>query len=367
MSEKVKHTLKVELGERGYDIIIATGLTGKIGGVVQELAGKKRPFAVLTDENVARLQKSFLQEVFDDCPVLVLSPGEGAKSLECLGKVYDFLCESRIDRTGGLFAVGGGVIGDLGGFAAATYLRGIELYQVPTTLLAMVDSSVGGKTGINLASGKNLAGAFYQPKGVYIDTSLLQTLPVREFAAGMAEVIKYGMLANCALFETIESVDRLSADHPQLPEIIYDCCAIKAAIVKADETERASSGGRILLNLGHTFAHAVEVVTGYGAYTHGEAVAIGLALASRLSQRLGNVDESCVEQVRGLLERYELPVHMRQPLKVSALCEAMKLDKKVKEGKQRFVVMKNLGEAVTVDDVSEKLIRELWLEAGATG
>ena len=363
----MKHSLRVELGERGYDISIAAGLAGEIGKVVNALAKRKRPCVVLTDENVARIQEAFFQEAFGECHILALPPGEKSKSLKCLGMVYDFLCKSRIDRNGCLFAVGGGVTGDLGGFAAATYLRGIGFYQVPTTLLAMVDSSVGGKTGINLEAGKNLAGAFYQPREVYIDTALLETLPAREFAAGMAEVIKYGMLSDSALFDTIEASELLHAGHSQLPGVIHNCCAIKAAIVKADETEQAVVDGRALLNLGHTFAHAIETVTAYGEYAHGEAVAVGLVLASRLSQRLGSLDESSVNRVCQLIERYELPGRLRQPLKVSALCDAMKLDKKVKEGKPRFVILKAIGEAVIVDDVSEELISELWIEAGAVG
>ena len=361
----MKHTLRVELGERGYDISIAAGLAGEIGGVVRALAERKRLCVVLTDENVARTQESFFREAFDECPILALPPGEKSKSLECLGRVYDFLCESRVDRNGCLFAVGGGVTGDLGGFAAATYLRGIGFYQVPTTLLAMVDSSVGGKTGINLEAGKNLAGAFYQPKKVFIDTALLETLPPREFASGMAEVIKYGMLSDSELFDTIEASDLLHAGHPELPGVIHNCCAIKAAIVKDDETEQADVDGRALLNLGHTFAHAIETVTAYGEYSHGEAVAVGLGLASRLSQRLGSLDESSVKRVYRLIERYELPERLKQPLKLSALCDAMKLDKKVKAGKPRFVVLKALGKAVTVDEVPEDVIREIWLQGGA--
>src|SRR6185295_4410937 len=196
--------------------------------------------------------------------------------------------EAKLDRGGVLFAVGGGVIGDLGGFAAAAWLRGIEYYQVPTTLLAMVDSSVGGKTGINLASGKNLVGAFHQPRAVFISTGLLSTLPPREFAAGMAEVIKYGLLGDAPLFAQLEEAP-LTIANARLAAVVRQCCALKARIVEADERETAKEGGRALLNLGHTFGHAIENVAGYGEYLHGEAVAIGLCAAARLSQKLGYI------------------------------------------------------------------------------
>jgi 3-dehydroquinate synthase len=281
--------------------------------------------------------------------------------------LYDWLAASNIDRSGALFALGGGVIGDLVGFAAASYLRGIDFYQVPTTLLAMVDSSVGGKTGINIAAGKNLVGAFYQPKAVYVDTGVLASLPEREFSAGMAEVIKYGMLYDEALYAHLRGSERMRYDHEALPGVIRRCCEIKAAIVRTDEKEIAASGGRALLNLGHTFAHGIENAAGYGEYLHGEAVSIGLVMAAKLSQRMGKLQQADVDSVAHLLDRYALPTALRAPLQIKDLWEAMMRDKKVRAGKLRFVAMERLGRAMTVDDVPEEWIRELWIEAGAVG
>ena len=214
---------------------------------------------------------------------------------------------------GALFAVGGGVVGDLAGFAAATYLRGIDYYQVPTTLLAMVDSSVGGKTGVNLKAGKNLAGAFHQPRRVFIATGFLGTLPAREFAAGTAEVIKSALLADRPLFEALENAP-LAAGDRRLPPTIRRCCAIKARLVEADERERADEGGRALLNLGHTFAHAVEQVAGYGSYLHGEAVAVGLCAAARLSSRLGMIGAADAARVESAVSAHGLPTRLRRAL-----------------------------------------------------
>ncbi|HRJ48461.1 MAG TPA: 3-dehydroquinate synthase family protein, partial [Opitutaceae bacterium] len=256
--------------------------------------------AVLTDAHLRAVQGKALGEMFGEAPMLAVEAGENAKSITTLGRVLEFLAEQRLDRGGVLFAVGGGVIGDLGGFAAASYLRGIGFYQVPTTLLAMVDSSVGGKTGINLDAGKNLAGAFHQPRGVFIATDLLRTLPAREFAAGMAEVIKYGLLGDAELFAQLER-RLLTVDSPGLAEVIRRCCALKARIVEADERELAQEGGRALLNLGHTFGHAIEQVAGYGTYLHGEAVAIGLNAAAQLSVKLGALPPADAPRIEAVL------------------------------------------------------------------
>jgi len=296
--------------------------------------------------------------------MLVLPPGEETKSLESLGRVLDFLAAQGVDRRGVLFAVGGGVIGDLGGFAAATYLRGIDYYQVPTTLLAMVDSSVGGKTGVNLRAGKNLAGAFHQPRGVFISTDLLATLPAREFAAGMAEVIKYGLLGDRRLFGRLEGAP-LTVASAELPAVIRRCCAIKARIVEADEYERAVEGGRALLNLGHTFGHAIEQATGYRRYLHGEAVAIGLAAAARLSREIGLLASADVVRVDAVLNAHALPTRLGTPLPLTALATAMARDKKVRAGLPRFVVIRRLGEAVTRDDVPPAAVETVWREVGA--
>ncbi|MGH7945990.1 MAG: 3-dehydroquinate synthase family protein, partial [Opitutaceae bacterium] len=259
--------LGVNLGERSYLIRFGRDLRSDVRAEVGRLADAGRRAVVLTDTNIARAQAAALASMFADAPTMAVEPGEGAKSLAGFGRVLDFLAEQKIDRGGALFAVGGGVVGDLGGFAAAAWLRGIDFYQVPTTLLAMVDSSVGGKTGINIAAGKNLVGAFHQPREVFISTDLLTTLPPREFAAGMAEVIKYGLLGDGDLFSDLETRP-LRATDPRLVSVVRRCCEIKARIVEADERETAKEGGRALLNLGHTFAHAIENVAGYGAYLH---------------------------------------------------------------------------------------------------
>lgn len=325
-----------------------------------------RRVAVVTDQNVQASQAVALDKIFGAAPRFVVAPGEGSKSLTVLGTVLDFLAAQRIDRSGALVAVGGGVIGDLGGFAAAAWLRGIDLYQVPTTLLAMVDSSVGGKTGINLAAGKNLVGAFHQPRGVFIGTDLLKTLPPREFAAGMAEVIKYGLLADAALFERLER-EPLTVGSADLASVIRRCCALKAAIVEADERELAKEGGRALLNLGHTFGHAIEQVTGYGNYLHGEAVAIGLCAAARLSQKLGDVSLADVARVDAVVGAHGLPTRLRQPLPLADLLAAMSRDKKVRSGLPRFVVLKKLGVAATHDAVPGTLVEASFREVGAAG
>src|SRR5581483_3544959 len=236
-------TLTVNLGERSYPIHFGADLAARVADEVARLAAAGRKVAVVTDVNVALAQAQAGRAMFGEAPLLAVEAGENAKSLAGLGRVLDFLADQRIDRGGALFAVGGGVIGDLGGFAAATWLRGIDYYQVPTTLLAMVDSSVGGKTGINLAAGKNLVGAFHQPRGVFVSTSLLATLPPREFAAGAAEVIKYGLLGDAALFSQLESAT-LTAASRDLTTVIRRCCALKARIVELDERETAKNAGR---------------------------------------------------------------------------------------------------------------------------
>lgn len=356
--------LTVNLGERSYEIRFGADLSAQIRAEIGRLHAAGRRVVVLTDANVRRAHEAAWHSMFAAVPVLSVEPGEGAKSLAGLGRVLDFLAAEKLDRGGVLVAVGGGVVGDLGGFAAASWLRGIDYLQVPTTLLAMVDSSVGGKTGINLAAGKNLAGAFHQPRGVFISTGLLATLPAREFAAGMAEVIKYGLLGDGALFEQVEP-DPLRVDSAVVPAVVRRCCALKARIVEADERETAQEGGRALLNLGHTFGHAIENVAGYGEYLHGEAVAIGLCAAARLSQKLGYIDAAAVARVERVLAAHGLPVRLRAPLDGVALQAAMARDKKVRAGGLRFVVLRRLGEAITQSDVPPGAAAESFREVGA--
>jgi 3-dehydroquinate synthase len=356
--------LRVNLGERSYAIAFGDDLAARIRGDVEALVAQGRRVAVVTDTNVTRTQAAVLQRMFPAAPMLAVEPGEGAKSLAGLGRVLDFLAAEKLDRGGALFACGGGVIGDLGGFAAAAWLRGIDFYQVPTTLLAMVDSSVGGKTGINIAAGKNLVGAFHQPRAVYISTGLLATLPPREFAAGMAEVIKYGLLGDADLFASLEARP-LAVASPDLAAVVRRCCAAKARIVEADERETAREGGRALLNLGHTFGHAVENAAGYGEYLHGEAVAIGLCAAARLSQKLGYLAPGDVARIERALAAHALPVRLRAPLPYAELHAAMTRDKKVRAGGLRFVVLKRLGEAATQGGIDLAAVEASFREVGA--
>ncbi|MBC7369290.1 MAG: 3-dehydroquinate synthase [Undibacterium sp.] len=354
----------VNLGERSYPIWFGVDLVAGVRGKVAEFQAAGRKIAVVTDRNLATQQGAALRGMFGELPVLALEPGEATKSLSELGRVLDFLASKRIDRTGVLFAVGGGVIGDLAGFAAAAYLRGVDFVQIPTTLLAMVDSSVGGKTGINLAAGKNLVGAFHQPRGVFVATDLLATLPAREFAAGMAEVIKYGLLGDAALLNQLERAP-LTVASKELAAVIRRCCQLKAKIVEADERELAKEGGRALLNLGHTFGHAIEQVTGYGTYLHGEAVAIGLCAAARLSQKIGGLSAADVMRVDAVVAAHGLSVRLRASLAISDLRAAMARDKKVRAGGLRFVVLKSLGEAVTQSGIDPALADASFREVGA--
>jgi 3-dehydroquinate synthase len=355
--------LQVELAERSYPIHFS-GCHEALKAEVRQLREAGRSVRVISDARVLDAQPDYLAQAgFEDGEILSLPPGEKTKSIENFSQALSFLASQACNRDCALFAFGGGVIGDLAGYVAASYLRGIDFYQIPTTLLSMVDSSVGGKTGINLPEGKNLVGAFWQPKAVYIDSALLQTLPPREFAAGMAEVIKYGLLADAELLADLEAYGGLSAEAPELPDVIRRCCAIKAGIVTNDEKETASSGGRALLNLGHTFAHAIENVAGYGAYLHGEAVAIGLLLATHLSVELGQLHTGTIDRVASLLTAYQLPTHLHSPLPLDQLMAAMQRDKKTLGGKLRFVTMTALGETITSEGVAHKLVEEVWAAA----
>jgi 3-dehydroquinate synthase len=357
-------SLSVKLATANYPIDFVTDASNPFVHALAALEQARRRSAVLTDLNVWQSLSSAARATLGALPRLELPPGEKTKSLGHLGQVLDFMAASRLDRTSVLWVVGGGVTGDLGGFAAASYLRGIEFVQVPTTLLAMVDSSIGGKTGINLAAGKNLVGAFHHPRQVFIALDSLRTLPPREFAAGMAEVIKYGLLGDAALFARLEK-SALTASSADLAEVIRRCCEMKAAIVQADERETAPENGRALLNLGHTFGHAVEQVTGYASYLHGEAVAIGLAAAARLSLRLGDLTAAEVARVDRAVAAHQLPVRLRDPLKLDALLEAMQRDKKVRSGQLRFVVLPRIGAAATRGGIDVGVVESVWRELGA--
>lgn len=324
-----------------------------------------RRMASLLDAEVARAHPDFAAGLERLGPVLLLPGGERSKEVSTLERVWGFCAESGLDRQAVLLVCGGGVLGDCGGFAAATWLRGIRFVQIPTTLLAMVDSSVGGKTGLNTAAGKNLVGAFHQPVAVLIARAFLTSLPERELSAGMAEIIKAGMLADADFFHRQAALQPPLAREEKLDEIIRRACAIKAEVVSADEKESAAEGGRALLNLGHTFAHAIENVAGYGTYLHGEAVAIGLMMATDLSVRLGRLEDTERSGVRALLEKFALPTRLRTPLLVKDLLAAMAKDKKNRQGQLRLVLLKRIGEAVTASGIEPDEVGRLWSDYGA--
>jgi len=356
--------LAVDLGEKSYPIHFPADASAAIREALAANTAAGRNNILLTDDGVARAQSKFLADTFGATPRLIVPAGERTKCLETFGKVLDFLAANRINRQGVLWVVGGGVVGDLGGYAAASYLRGVSYVQVPTTLLAMVDSSVGGKTGINLTAGKNLVGAFHHPKAVFIGREFLQTLPPREFAAGMAEIVKYGLLGDAALFARLEQAP-LDARSAELPEVIRRCCQLKAEIVKADEFERAPEGGRALLNLGHTFGHAIEQVTGYTTYLHGEGVAIGLAAAARLSHKLGLLAPDDIARVEKTVAAHNLPVRLRGALPLAELQNATTRDKKNRADGVRFVILNSLGQAATRSGIAPATVEAVWREVGA--
>jgi len=288
----------------------------------------------------------------------LIPDGEQYKSLEWFEKISAFLLQNNCGRDTCLIALGGGVIGDLTGFVAACYQRGVPFIQIPTTVLSQVDSSVGGKTAVNHPLGKNMIGAFYQPQAVFIDTNSLHTLPAREFAAGMAEVIKYGLIYDTELFAFIEqNVEKLQQlDEASLQHIIYRCCEIKALIVAQDEKE---NGLRALLNLGHTFAHAIEAQMGYGVWLHGEAVATGMVLAAKLAHTRGDLSQTEVDRIVTLLKLYNLPTEIPSEMTAEQFLMHMRKDKKNKKGTIRFILPTQFGQCALVDDVSDDQVRAL--------
>jgi 3-dehydroquinate synthase len=354
-------TVHVPLGNRSYDIKIAPGLIDRLGSDCARLKLGSR-CAIITDTNVGRRYaksafNSLATEGFSPS-LIIVQPGEAAKSLKTVQTCYDQLAAHRLERKSFIVALGGGVVGDLAGFLAATYLRGIAFVQVPTTLLAQVDSSVGGKVGINLKAGKNLVGAFYQPRLVSCDLDALKTLPEREFRAGLAEVIKYGIIYDARLFAQIERdlPKLLKRDPKMLASVIARCCQIKAEVVGRDETE---GGLRAVLNFGHTIGHAIENISGYGKFLHGEAIAMGQVAAARLSLALAGLPERDVKRIENLFRRAGLPLKI--PLKSARrekLLRAMRLDKKVSGGEIKFVLAKRLGRVVWGQHVPETLIHQ---------
>ena len=350
-------TVNLDLGDRSYAIHIGPGLLGRADLILPCVRAKRA--IVVTNEVVAPLYLAAISDTLRGAGVdtadVVLADGEAYKNWETLNRIYDALLEQRAERSTTLLALGGGVIGDLVGFAAATYQRGAPFIQVPTTLLAQVDSSVGGKTGINHPLGKNMIGAFYQPRLVLADTATLDTLPDRELSAGLAEVIKYGLIRDLPFLEWLESnVEKLlGRDSEALVYAIERSCINKAEVVAADETE---AGMRALLNLGHTFGHAIEAGTGYGNWLHGEAVAVGTVIAAELSCRLGWLRQADVARIRDLFHRVRLPI-TAPALPIDRYLELMRLDKKVAAGRSRFVLLQRIGNAVVSGDTLESDVR----------
>lgn len=351
-------TLQLDLGDRAYPIYIGGNLLDDGALYARHIRG--RQVAVVSDSTVSHLYGARVAEALGAFQQLSIgfSAGEASKTLETYARLADELIERRCDRNVTLIALGGGVVGDMTGFLAATYQRGVDFIQVPTTLLAQVDSSVGGKTGVNRPGGKNLLGAFYQPRCVVADTAALRSLPRRELTAGLAEVIKYGLIADLEFLTWVERhIDALlEGDDAALQHAVYQSCLIKAQIVAADERE---AGQRALLNLGHTFGHAIEAATGYGTWLHGEAVGLGMVMAAQLSRRLGKLGPSGVQRVVSLVERAGLPSRLPASIGTDTLLELMAGDKKVLDGRQRLVALATLGQGIIVEGVARQLLAEV--------
>jgi len=351
-------TLKVELANRSYPIHIGRNLISDANLILPHL--KRKHVAIVTNTTVAPLYLDKLSQTLQAAGVtvipIILPDGEAYKNSETLNTIYDVLLQNRCERSTTLIALGGGVIGDLTGYAAATYLRGVPFIQVPTTLLSQVDSSVGGKTGINHPLGKNMIGAFYQPQVVLADIDTLKTLPAREFSAGMAEVIKYGLIRDAEFFDWLEAhIEQLMAlEESAVSEAIYRSCQNKAEVVARDEHE---NGERALLNLGHTFGHAIENAMGYGVWLHGEAVAAGTMLAADLSQRLGWLTAAEVTRIHALLSKASLPLDAPK-LGAEKYLDLMQMDKKVTDGKIRLVLEQGIGKSVITSDYDAEKLKE---------
>jgi len=352
-------TVEVQLGARSYPIHIGEGLIDRGELILRHLDQKR--VTIVTNDVVGplyleRLQRT-LQAVGVSCVAITLPDGEANKNWDSVSRILDTMLRERCERKTTVIALGGGVIGDVTGFAAAIYLRGIPFIQIPTTLLAQVDSSVGGKTGINHPLGKNMIGAFYQPRLVLADTAVLRTLPPRELSAGIAEVIKHGLILDAAFFEWLErDMEKLLVgDTHALTHVVRRSCEIKSEVVAGDERETAA---RALLNLGHTFGHAIEAGLSYGTWLHGEAVSAGMVLAARLSQRMGLLEERDVARTVRLLERANLPV--RHPaLGAERYLDLMRLDKKVESGKLRLVLLERIGKAFVTSEFAAQDLREV--------
>jgi 3-dehydroquinate synthase len=336
--------LKLKLENHSYDIVIKRGILNNIGEELKKII-KGNKLVVLTDSTVDSLYgelviNSLNQNGFDSAKI-VIKPGEESKSFDTLLEIYNQLVQLKANRSTTLVALGGGVVGDIGGFAASTFLRGIPFIQVPTTLLAQVDSSVGGKVAVNLPVGKNLVGSFYHPNAVFIDTNLLNSLEPRVFNDGMSEVIKYGCIKDRELFNKLLKYNSIEELKCNLDEIVYTCCAIKKSVVEADEKE---TGERMLLNFGHTIGHAVEKYFDYKTYTHGEAVAIGMNLISIIGENAGITESGTNELIKEILIKYNLPLNV-EGMDEDKIIDTIKLDKKNIEKDLNVILLKNIGKS----------------------
>jgi 3-dehydroquinate synthase len=352
--------IRVELGERSYDIAIGSNTLEQIGDRLSSLRLSPK-IALISNPTVYPIYgeqvSNEVRKAGFDLLTVMIPDGEQYKNLATLNNIYDELLKFRLDRKSALIALGGGVVGDITGFVAATYMRGIACIQIPTTLLAQVDSSVGGKTGIDHELGKNMIGAFWQPKLVWIDVETLRTLPQREFLSGLAEVIKYGVIWDDNLFDFLEgNKDKiLNLDRDALAYLIKRSCEIKAEVVSKDERE---AGLREILNYGHTIGHAIETVTKYKRFLHGEAVAIGMHIEARLSMILGLIDKDQVSRIMALLDAYGLPSEIPSDVNVSSLFLSMQLDKKAVAGELKFILPEKIGSVQIQKGAPEKSIRD---------
>lgn len=354
--------IRVELGPRAYPIALSSSAGTGFPAFLTQCVPLSRRALVVSDTHTSTLADSLYRAVAEAglaCARATIPAGEASKSLPELSRLYDALASIPADRQTVVIAVGGGVVGDLSGFAAATYNRGLPLIMIPTTLLAMVDSSVGGKTGINHPGGKNLIGAFHQPRGVWIDTAFLDSLPAREFRSGLAEVVKYGVILDAEFFSRLEAMAAalLAREPASLRAIIRRSCELKALVVEQDEREE--TGLRAVLNYGHTFAHAFEAVSGYGHWLHGEAVAAGMVCASRLAERLGRIPAEMTTRQIALLKALQLPVAPDPEWDADAMIAIMQRDKKATAQGLRFVLPTRMGHVELVENVPEQMVREV--------
>lgn len=346
-------TLRVNLGENSYDILIGANTLQDVGKYVESRGGK---VFILSDTNVAPI---FADTVIDsllkrgyECKLMVLPAGEPTKSIKSIEPIYSAMLEFNLTRRDLVITLGGGVIGDLGGFVASTYLRGVDFVQVPTSLLAQVDSSVGGKVAVDLPEGKNLVGSFYQPKLVFIDTAALDDLPDAYFVDGMAEVIKYGCIKDARLFELLEGIKSRQQFMQQAEEIIYTCCDIKRKVVEADERD---NGERMLLNFGHTYGHAIEKYYNFTGYSHGQAVAIGMAFITAISEKLGQSQVGAAQRIINILKQYGLPT--ADKVKPKEILSAINSDKKNLGRQLHVVLLKKIGESYTFATNAEYFLK----------